>query len=171
MRKDKVQDKGASASPTACSPSVEPADAGSMASPLRPTGAKAWHYHNSDQPPPGIEDPVDAVGTDGLMVEGYWPYNVVWKNVVRWRLSASEDHTPNTLDDSLLAVLSELYAKEINCGIQSFWDGGFEAWIGDDMNGRRAVETFHPDRRFGRPLHELPGWLLSKALGHPSGDS
>lgn len=39
----------------------------------------------------------------------------------------------------LTSVLGALYASEINCGLQSFWDGGWSVWIGDDMNGRRAA--------------------------------
>ena len=59
----------------------------------------------------------------------------------------------------LSAVLSGLYRSEINCGVESFWDAGFDAWIGDDMNGRKAERTF--DRReFG----EIAGWLHAEAL-------
>ena len=32
-------------------------------------------------------------------------------------------------------VLAALYASEINCGLESFWDGGFRVWIGDPLNG------------------------------------
>lgn len=59
----------------------------------------------------------------------------------------------------LAAVMSTLYRSEINCGMESFWDAGFDAWIGDDMNGRKAERTF--DRReFG----DIAGWLHSEAL-------
>lgn len=33
-----------------------------------------------------------------------------------------------------------LYASEINCGIESFWDGGWRVWIGDYMNGIAAED-------------------------------
>jgi hypothetical protein len=32
-------------------------------------------------------------------------------------------------------ILQALYASEINCRIESFWDGGWIGWLGDDMNG------------------------------------
>jgi hypothetical protein len=35
----------------------------------------------------------------------------------------------------LEAVLAALYASEINCDLESFWDGGFRMWIGDQKNG------------------------------------
>jgi len=35
----------------------------------------------------------------------------------------------------LRLVMKALYASEINCGVQSFWDGEWQAWIGDEMNG------------------------------------
>ena len=44
----------------------------------------------------------------------------------------------------LVEVIAALYAQEINVGLQTFWDGGMEVWIGDDMNGRRRSETFAP---------------------------
>lgn len=43
---------------------------------------------------------------------------------------------------SMTDVMRNLYASEINCGIESFWDGGFTAWIGDDMNGRKEEGHF-----------------------------
>jgi hypothetical protein len=35
-------------------------------------------------------------------------------------------------------VLATLYESEVNCGLESFWDGGFRVWIGDEMNGHLA---------------------------------
>ena len=32
-------------------------------------------------------------------------------------------------------ILQALYASEINCRIESFWDGGWIGWLGDEMNG------------------------------------
>lgn len=32
-------------------------------------------------------------------------------------------------------ILQELYNSEINWKISTFWDGGFNWWLGDDMNG------------------------------------
>jgi hypothetical protein len=34
-----------------------------------------------------------------------------------------------TLDDAIAA----LYVREINCGLETFWDGGLKVWIGDTM--------------------------------------
>lgn len=56
--------------------------------------------------------------------------------------------------DDLLTVLSGLYAHEINVGFQSFWDGGWEVWFGDEMNGKRRSEWFVAER-----LDEAVDWL------------
>lgn len=40
----------------------------------------------------------------------------------------------------LLQVMRDLYASEINCGMESFWDGQWTVWIGDFMNGRKIEE-------------------------------
>ena len=32
-------------------------------------------------------------------------------------------------------ILQALYDSEINCRIESFWDGGWTGWLGDDQNG------------------------------------
>lgn len=55
-------------------------------------------------------------------------------------------------------ILQTLYSNEINCGMQSFWDGGWTVWIGDEMNGRRAEQTFDNDE-----LNDIPAWLLKTA--------
>lgn len=47
------------------------------------------------------------------------------------------------------ALLQKLYASEINVGLQSFWDGGWTFWIGDEINGRREEITFD-DNGFDR---------------------
>jgi hypothetical protein len=39
-----------------------------------------------------------------------------------------------TLDDAIAA----LYVREINCGCETFWDGGIKVWIGNTMNGHHA---------------------------------
>jgi hypothetical protein len=58
-------------------------------------------------------------------------------------------------------VLTDLYSAEVNCGVESFWDGGFTVFIGDEMNGRVAEETFYPDgNTYGHlPLSEAGNWL------------
>ena len=32
-------------------------------------------------------------------------------------------------------ILQALYNSEINCRIESFWDDGWIAWLGDEING------------------------------------
>jgi hypothetical protein len=32
-------------------------------------------------------------------------------------------------------ILQALYASEINCRVESFWDGGWIGQLGDEMNG------------------------------------
>jgi hypothetical protein len=58
----------------------------------------------------------------------------------------------------LLGVFRELYASEINCGIESFWDGGFTVFLGDHMNGRKAETVFYPDE-----LDDAAEWLIGQA--------
>lgn len=55
-------------------------------------------------------------------------------------------------------VMRDLYASEINCGIESFWDGGFTAWIGDDSNGIKAERGFD-----AQELDLVGPWLLAAA--------
>lgn len=58
----------------------------------------------------------------------------------------------------LETVFGALYAHEINAGLQSFYDGGWTAWIGDEMNGRRAEQTFWRD-----DLLKVAEWLAVTA--------
>ena len=39
---------------------------------------------------------------------------------------------PGCVDDAIAA----LYVREINCGCETFWDGGIKVWIGDAVNGQ-----------------------------------
>jgi hypothetical protein len=56
----------------------------------------------------------------------------------------------------LVDVLDDLYGSEINCGIQSFWDGYWSAWLGDDMNGRVVEEH-------ALKFDEIAAWLDKQA--------
>lgn len=56
-------------------------------------------------------------------------------------------------------VLENLYGSEINCGIQSFWDGHWTAWLGDDMNGKVVEET-------ALKFDEIAPWLDEQARKH-----
>lgn len=58
----------------------------------------------------------------------------------------------------LAHVLQTLYIHEINCGMQSFFDGGWKVWIGDEMNGIRLEESFERD-----DFNDIPAWLLKTA--------
>jgi hypothetical protein len=49
-----------------------------------------------------------------------------------------------TLDEAITA----LYVREINCGCETFWDGGIRVWIGDRVNGHK-VETILSRHRMG----------------------
>lgn len=55
-------------------------------------------------------------------------------------------------------VLSALYAHEVNCGLSSFWDGGWSVWIGDDMNGLHAKTTFDT-----MDFSKIAAWLVDTA--------
>lgn len=61
-------------------------------------------------------------------------------------------------DCTLGTVLEILYANEINCGLQSFWDGGWTVWIGDEMNGRRAERSFEREQ-----FADIAPWLADTA--------
>lgn len=64
-------------------------------------------------------------------------------------------------EGDLAAILAALYAHEINVGLQSFWDGGWDVWIGDEMNGKRCETTFM-DRDMGVST-DIPAWLVEQA--------
>jgi hypothetical protein len=51
-----------------------------------------------------------------------------------------------TLDDAI----ATLYAREINCGCETFWVGGIKVWIGDIMNGHHSETMFSRDNMGSR---------------------
>lgn len=62
-------------------------------------------------------------------------------------------------------VLERLYKSEINCGLSSFWDGGWAAWLGDERNGVRAREDGF------RTVAEALEWLSDAAANaYPESD-
>lgn len=54
-----------------------------------------------------------------------------------------------------IAKLQDLYDHEINFRIQCFWDGGFDAYLGDDWNGFSAKKSF-------RTFEEAEKWLIEQ---------
>lgn len=60
------------------------------------------------------------------------------------------------MSDSLTEVLDRLYAHEINVRIESFWDGGWDASLGDVINGWIDPK---PDVLTANTLQELAGIL------------
>jgi hypothetical protein len=61
-----------------------------------------------------------------------------------------------TLDEAITA----LYDREINCGCETFWDGGIRVGISDRVNGHK-VETMFSRHRMG----EVPQWLIDERRG------
>ena len=59
-----------------------------------------------------------------------------------------------TLDDAI----ATLYAREINCGCETFWDGGIKVWIGHTMNGHHAETMFCREN-----MRQAGQWLLDEA--------
>jgi hypothetical protein len=59
---------------------------------------------------------------------------------------------------NLLTVMRQLYASKINAGVQSFYDHGFEVWLGDGYNGKRAINMFPADE-----LEVAAQWLHEAA--------
>ena len=51
-------------------------------------------------------------------------------------------------------ILQALYESEINCRIESFWDGGWVGLLGDEANGCRVAK--------------VRGSTLSECVGHPA---
>lgn len=58
----------------------------------------------------------------------------------------------------LSRVLARLYGSEINCGLKSFFDAGWNAWIGDDANGIKAECTIP-----GTDFRDVAEWLDTEA--------
>jgi hypothetical protein len=54
------------------------------------------------------------------------------------------------------AKLQALYDAEVNFAIETFWDAGFKAKLGDPMNGWKAEGEF-------RTLAEAADWLVAQA--------
>lgn len=57
---------------------------------------------------------------------------------------------------ALLATLHHLYSLEINCGLSCFWDGGWDLWIGDELNGISAEGSVER-------LDDAAAWLRKHA--------
>lgn len=57
---------------------------------------------------------------------------------------------------SLTAVMQALYASEINVEISSFWDGGWDVKLGDQMNGFKVEKNFDN-------LDDAAPWLIAEA--------
>lgn len=58
-----------------------------------------------------------------------------------------------------MSVLQDIYDCEINFRVQTFWDGGFEIDLGDEMNGLKDGATV---RRWG----EVEPWLMAAVIKH-----
>lgn len=56
-------------------------------------------------------------------------------------------------------VMQELYDSEINAAVSSFWDGGFDAKLGDDMNGFKADACLEN-------WDDVETWLAETAVEH-----
>lgn len=65
---------------------------------------------------------------------------------------------PSAVEAALSQTLQHLYSLEINCGLSSFWDGGWTVWIGDEMNGRHAEALFNRE-----DFDKIDGWLRTEA--------
>ena len=55
-------------------------------------------------------------------------------------------------------AIATLYAREINCGCETFWDGGIKVWIGDIMIGHHAETMFSRDN-----MGNAEQWLVDDA--------
>ncbi len=60
-------------------------------------------------------------------------------------------------DEKMIHILQDLYDSEINFGIFSFWDSGYQITLGDPVNGIHAREDFED-------LEEGLLWLAKMAV-------
>lgn len=58
-----------------------------------------------------------------------------------------------------MKIIQRLYDLEINISISSFWDGGFEVKLGDEMNGYKAEDIV-------RGWDNVEAWFEAKANEH-----
>lgn len=58
-----------------------------------------------------------------------------------------------------MSVMQRLYDSEINVSVASFWDGGFDVKLGDDMNGFVAEASF-------KQWDAVEAWLDKQARDH-----
>lgn len=56
-----------------------------------------------------------------------------------------------------MSVFQDLYDSEINFSVSTFWDGGFEVKLGDEMNGFVAEATL---THYG----QVSPWLINAAV-------
>lgn len=61
-----------------------------------------------------------------------------------------------------MSQLQALYDLEINFDVSCFWDGGFDVWLGDDMNG--LLEEANVDY-----WHQVTPWLIEMSIKHYPG--
>lgn len=58
-----------------------------------------------------------------------------------------------------MSVFQDLYHSEINFSVSTFWDGGFEVKLGDEMNGFKAEGNV---LRWGM----VEPWLIEAVIEH-----
>jgi hypothetical protein len=56
-----------------------------------------------------------------------------------------------------MSVFQDLYHSEINFSVSTFWDGGFDVRLGDEMSGFKASATID---RWG----QIEPWLTAEAI-------
>ncbi len=56
-------------------------------------------------------------------------------------------------------IIQRLYDLEINISVSSFWDGGFEVKLGDELNGYKAEDIV-------RGWDNVEAWFEAKANEH-----
>lgn len=56
-------------------------------------------------------------------------------------------------------ILQRLYRSEINWRMSTFWDGGVDVWLGDELNGYQEKACFEIAE-----INKIPQWLHEQAM-------
>ena len=62
----------------------------------------------------------------------------------------------------LIKVMEELYSREINFSITTFWDGGYTVKLGDELNGFIEDDFTHDPHEIAQILFDMLNRYLAQ---------